>query len=128
MRTVYETVSSTDIPLFSVSRETHFNFMLKLQELQDIVHVSPTCIGQWTTPFIGSWATHEKITVSGVPNYLSYCEIFIAYTQFTNVITGHIIQAGRPQVGDPWYGCMCQRVMLISEHPCYKEWLLPSVI
>jgi len=33
MRTVYETVYSTDIPLFSVSQEIHFNFMLKLQEI-----------------------------------------------------------------------------------------------
>jgi len=30
---VYGTVYSTDIPLFSVSQETHFNFMLKLQEI-----------------------------------------------------------------------------------------------
>jgi len=33
MRTVYEIVYSTDIPLFSISQETHLNFMLKLQEI-----------------------------------------------------------------------------------------------
>jgi hypothetical protein len=33
MRTVYETVYSTDISLFYVSQETHFNVMLKLQEI-----------------------------------------------------------------------------------------------
>jgi len=29
-------------------------------------------------------AARGKITVSGVSNYLNYCEIFIVYTQFKN--------------------------------------------
>jgi len=31
-----------------------------------------------------------------LPNCLSYCEIFVAYTQLTNVVAGHIVQVGRP--------------------------------
>jgi hypothetical protein len=79
-------------------------------------------------PFIGSWATHGKITVSGIPNCLSYSDIFIAYTRFTNVVAGHMMQAGRPRFGELWYGCMCQRMMLNSEQRCYVEGLLPSMI
>jgi hypothetical protein len=39
-----------------------------------------------------------KMTISGgIPNCLNYCYIFIIHTQFTNVVTGHIIYnlAGR---------------------------------
>ena len=47
-----------------------------------------------------SWAVREKITLSGAPNHLNYCIIFIAYTQFTNMSAGRIIQPGGPRVGD----------------------------
>jgi len=30
----------------------------------------------------GSWATRGKITVSGIPNHLNYCVIFMVYSQF----------------------------------------------
>jgi hypothetical protein len=45
--------------------------------------------------------TREKITISGITNHLNYCEIFIIYTQFTNVAAVRIIQPGGPRVGDP---------------------------
>jgi hypothetical protein len=48
-----------------------------------------------------SQAARGKITISGISNCLNYCEIFIVYTQFTNVSTGRVIQSGRPPVGDP---------------------------
>jgi hypothetical protein len=35
--------------------------------------------------WVGLLAAHGKITVSGIPNCLIYCGIFIAYTQITNV-------------------------------------------
>jgi hypothetical protein len=50
---------------------------------------------------VGSRAACGKI--SGIPNYLNYCVIFIVYTQFANVTVGCIIQTGRPWVGDPWF-------------------------
>jgi hypothetical protein len=30
----------------------------------------------------------EKITVSGIPNCVNYCVIFVVYTQFTSVVVG----------------------------------------
>jgi hypothetical protein len=52
-------------------------------------------------PFLqpGSQAACRKITLSGIPNCLNYCVIFIVYTQFTHVAG----VARRPWVGDPWY-------------------------
>jgi hypothetical protein len=44
----------------------------------------------------------EKITISGIYKCINYCEIFIVYTQFTNVVADSIIQSGGPPVGDPW--------------------------
>jgi len=41
-------------------------------------------------------STHGKITVSVIPNCLNYCEVFVVYTQFTNVAAGCVIQAGGP--------------------------------
>jgi hypothetical protein len=37
----------------------------------------------------GSRAALGKTTVSGIPNCLNYCVIFIVYTWFTNVVTDH---------------------------------------
>jgi hypothetical protein len=44
----------------------------------------------------GLWVARGKITVSGTPNCLNICEIFIVYAQFTNVATGRTIQPGGP--------------------------------
>jgi hypothetical protein len=46
----------------------------------------------------GSWAARGKIAVSGTPNCLNYCEIFLLYTQFTNVTAGRIIKSGGPRL------------------------------
>jgi hypothetical protein len=48
----------------------------------------------------GLRAARGKITVSRIPNCLNYCVMSIVYTQFTNVPTVHILQAGGPRVGD----------------------------
>jgi hypothetical protein len=40
--------------------------------------------------------------VSGIPNLLSYCVIFILYTQFTYIAAGCIIQPGRPHRPVDW--------------------------
>jgi len=45
----------------------------------------------------------KKITLSGLPNHLNYCIIFIADTHFTNVAAGRIIQPGGPRVEDSCY-------------------------
>jgi hypothetical protein len=39
----------------------------------------------------GSRPARGKITVSGIPNLLNYCVIYMVYTQFTNVAVGHLI-------------------------------------
>jgi hypothetical protein len=36
----------------------------------------------------GSWVICAKITVSGIPNCLNYCKIFIVHMQFTNASAG----------------------------------------
>jgi hypothetical protein len=44
----------------------------------------------------GSRATSRKLTVSGVPHRLNYCNIFIVHTKFRNIVAGRIINlAGR---------------------------------
>jgi len=48
----------------------------------------------------GLQAACGKITEVGIPNCLNSCQIFKIYTQFTNVAMGHILQPGRPWVGD----------------------------
>jgi len=48
------------------------------------------------------------MTISGIRNYLNYCEIFIMSTLITNVAAGRVMQPGGLhwacglQVGDPW--------------------------
>jgi len=50
-----------------------------------------------------------ETTVSGIRHCLTYCEIFILYTKFTNVVTDRIIQPGGPhairesEVGNPCF-------------------------
>jgi hypothetical protein len=51
--------------------------------------------------YSGSSDAPGKITLTGTPDCLNYCEIFIIYTLFTNVAAGRINQPGGPQVGDP---------------------------
>jgi len=48
----------------------------------------------------GSLAARGKMTIHGIPNRLNYCVIFIVYTSFTNVVFGHIIEAGGPRFAD----------------------------
>jgi hypothetical protein len=48
----------------------------------------------------GSQAAHAEI-ISGMPNRLNYCVIFIVHTHLRNVAARHLIQPGRLQVGDP---------------------------
>lgn len=59
--------------------------------------------GKWPHPLLwtGLQVACGKLTVSGIHKCLDYCVIFIAYAQFTNVVTGRIIQPDRPKVGDP---------------------------
>jgi hypothetical protein len=49
----------------------------------------------------GSRAARAKITISGIPNLLNYCVIFIVHTQFINVSADRIIQPAGPRVEDP---------------------------
>jgi hypothetical protein len=44
----------------------------------------------------GLWTACGKITVSGIPNRLSYGVTIVLYTQFTNVAMGHVKQPGGP--------------------------------
>jgi hypothetical protein len=66
---------------------------------------SPTFLWQRVTPVIraGSRAALAKLTITGSPNCLNYCEIFVVYTQFTNVAECRIIQPGGPRVGNLRY-------------------------
>jgi len=51
----------------------------------------------------GSPAPRGRTTISGIPNYLNYCEIFIAYTKITNESSGLIVQPGGTRFGDPLF-------------------------
>jgi len=63
--------------------------------------------GEQLLLWAGSQATRRKITLSGIPNHLKYCVIFMAHTSFTNVATGHSIQPGRLWIGDPCIYQIC---------------------
>jgi len=54
--------------------------------------------GQGLHPLLwaGSRAERGTIIISGTPNRLNYCVIFIVYAQFTNLDVGRIIQTGGP--------------------------------
>jgi hypothetical protein len=56
-----------------------------------------------TLLWAGSRAARGKITVSGIPNRLNYCESFIMYIKLANVAAGHITQPGGPRVEDSIY-------------------------
>ena len=68
------------------------------------------CFDKGSHPLLwaGSRATHVQITVSDIPYCLNYYVPFIAYTLFTNVVAGCIIQldgslvARGLRVADPW--------------------------
>ena len=49
-----------------------------------------------------SRGAYGEITNRGIPNWQNYCEIFVVYTQFTDVSTRCKIEPGGPRVGDPW--------------------------
>jgi len=49
----------------------------------------------------GWWTAHGKIPISGIPNPLNYCIIFIVCTKFQNLAAGHVIQHGGLQAGQP---------------------------
>jgi len=57
----------------------------------------------WTS----SRAARGQTTVSGVRHCLTYCEMFILYTKFTNVVTDCVMKPGGPhavresEVGNP---------------------------
>jgi hypothetical protein len=42
----------------------------------------------------GSRAARANIIISGIPNRINYCLLFIEYTQLTDVAAGSIIQPG----------------------------------
>jgi hypothetical protein len=68
----------------------------------------------------GSRAARRQIAVSGIPNCLNCCVIFIVYTQFRNVAAGRIIQDGGPRDGDPWskaYACSPSIAGIVSSNP-----------
>lgn len=50
--------------------------------------------GRVPRPFLwaDSQATREKIKISGIPNRINYCSIFIVYTQFTNVAADRVLE------------------------------------
>jgi hypothetical protein len=54
----------------------------------------PNVLWQRATPLLraASRATCGIITISGTMNRLKYCVIFILYTQFTNVASGHALE------------------------------------
>jgi hypothetical protein len=47
-----------------------------------------------------SRAARGKITISGTPNRLNYCVIFMVYAQFTNLDAGRITEPGGPRIGN----------------------------
>jgi hypothetical protein len=68
----------------------------------------PTLYGSAPHPLFwaGSLTTHEKITISGTVNSLTYRVIFVLVARFTSVVAGHSTKCGphaacRQRVGDP---------------------------
>jgi len=51
----------------------------------------------------GLRAAHGKIAVSFVPKSLNDCKIVIVHAQFTDVVTGCIIQPGGQRVRRPMF-------------------------
>ena len=43
------------------------------------------------------------LRVSGIPNCLNWCEIFIMHAEFANVTAGGKIKTDGPRVGNPWF-------------------------
>jgi hypothetical protein len=48
------------------------------------------------------WPHVEGKQMRGIHNWQNYCEIFVVYTQFTDVPMRWKIELGGPRVGDPW--------------------------
>jgi hypothetical protein len=44
----------------------------------------------------------KEMAISGIPNRLNYCLIFVMYTCFINVAASSIIHPGGPRVVEPW--------------------------
>lgn len=45
----------------------------------------------------------RRAEITGIPNHLNCCVLFIAYSEFTDVASGCIIQAGGLRFGDPCF-------------------------
>jgi len=91
-------------------------FYVKVKDLQlthlVCVYFANYCVITWWWPdFRVETSCHINKTTykcvgcnnitSGTPEFLNYCKIFAACTQFTNVGLGSIIQPSGPQVGNP---------------------------
>jgi hypothetical protein len=72
---------------------------------------------------VGLWAACGKITVSGIPNCLSYYVLFMVYTQYTHVVVHCAVQAGGPRVGD-----LCCSSILLFGLTVLSSWLILSFI
>lgn len=93
-------------------------------------HGFPTFLWQRTIPIIAGWFRDQTSTSrSGIPMHPNYGVIWKHIHSLTNVAVVRIIQAGRPQVGCPWFKHHTHKLtllMLISAsynplefHICY---------
>jgi hypothetical protein len=63
----------------------------------------------------GVHAECRKIMVCGILDHLNYCEIFIVYTSFLNVVLGCIIQYNVLWVGRPSFtGCNQSHILSVE--------------
>ena len=86
-------------------------------------HGSPKFLRRRATPFIVSWfacCVRKKI-VSGIHNPLSYCVVFIVYTQFIKAVAGRIIQPGWLRVGNPCFKPMTGGFFFFPEGVCFER-------
>jgi hypothetical protein len=59
-----------------------------------VVYGSPTVLRQRALLVIVIFlrTAHETITVSGIPNYLNYCDIFVVCILFTNLAADRVFE------------------------------------
>jgi hypothetical protein len=62
-------------------------------------------VWQRVTPLLwfGLWVSLLKMTMSGIPNRLNYCIIFVVCSWFTYVAASRIIQPAERRVGSPMF-------------------------
>jgi hypothetical protein len=96
----------------------------RMDAYYNLKHGSPNFYGKGPHSLLqaGSRAARRKVTVSGVPDYLNYCEMFIVYAQCTNVAADcRPMVQNTPQYNRHTHSGTPQIHRMISNNPRYKD-------